>query len=203
MTETATMPSPDLTKMPPEEAHRLVANVLGEKGHQTWVAAMENQKKQQQAMAVPLPGEAGDAFLKGAIQVGGHFVNEVFPVHPKALQAVNSPLLKIMGGGGADSSGKQTLEVEPSEEREICFIFTCDPERLEDTPKNKLADFIKAGAKEKFGRANSATISAIVNAVFLQWLRHRNTQLELNSATEQQVEKKIFQVLTDALSQPD
>ncbi|MDE2100798.1 MAG: hypothetical protein KGL39_26365, partial [Patescibacteria group bacterium] len=191
------------TSLPPEEAHRLVADALGAKGHQVWVNMLEKQQKERQAMAVPLPGEAGDAFLKGAIKVGDFVVNEVFPVHPKALQSVDSPLLSIMAPRQQTDDGKVSVEIEPKQEREICFIFTCDPESLEDTPKERLADFIRAGAKEKFGRANSATIAAIVNSVFIQWLRHRQTQVELHSAIETQVEKKTFQALMQALSQPD
>ena len=150
----------------------------------------------RQAMAKPLPGAAGDAFLKGAITIGEngceYIIHEVLVIHKKCLQAIDSPLLK-MTPNGVDESGKQKISVpefDCQDEWNICYIFTENPDVFFETPKTKLPELIASNAKSKFKTVNSSYINGICSAVMKQFERHVETNARFESQVEGSGEKK-------------
>lgn len=143
----------------------------------------------KRAMAVPLPGAAGDAFLRGSVKIEDYTIYEVMPIHLKCLQLVNSPLLDLITSAVEDGkSAKREFEV--SDEWKLCFIFTASPETLYDTPKAKLAELIETSAKVQFRAANSALINGICSAIVKQFERHIATTVRYAGEVESQTEKK-------------
>ena len=143
----------------------------------------------RQAMAKPLPGAAGDAFLKGAVTVDAFTIYEVMPIHLKCLQLVNSPMLDLVTSAVADGASAKR-EFEFSDEWQLCYIFTENPEVLYDTPKAKLAELIQTSAKAKFRAANSALVNGICSAIVKQFERHIATTVRFAGEVEGQTEKK-------------
>jgi hypothetical protein len=193
----------ETAKRDPAAAHRMVAQYtesIG--GHRALFEFRGKQSCIQRAITKPLPGAAGDAFLRGAVKLEGFTIYEVMPIHHKALQAVNSPLLDLVGGA-LDAEGKTARrEFEPEDERQICYIFTAYPKDLFKVPKSELAAHIKAKSEEIFEAASSADINAICNAVLAQYHRHIQTSVKRQAQLEGQVEPSFFQELKAAASKP-
>jgi hypothetical protein len=143
----------------------------------------------RQAMAKPLPGAAGDAFLRGAVTVDAYTIYEVMPIHLKCLQLVNSPMLDLVTSAVQDGATAKR-EFECDDEFQLCYIFTENPEVLYDTPKSKLEELIQTSAKAKFRTANSALVNGICSAIVKQFERHIATTVRFASEVEGQTEKK-------------
>ena len=192
----------ELGRTNPSEAHKLVANLLGERGHKSFFEFKGRQQCIRKAMAKPLPGAAGDAFLRGSVKIDDRIIYEVMPIHHKALQAVNSPLLQLVGGAIESEEKKAALDIEPEDEMRICYIFTEHPKALYQVPKTELAAHIKAKAQELFEASSSAEINSICNAVIAQFHRHIKACVRRNAQLEGQVESSFFQELAGASKKP-
>lgn len=179
----------ELGKQDPKEAHRLIANMVGERGHKPFFEFRGRQDCIRRAMSRPLPGAAGDAFLLGSVKLDEHTIYEVMPIHLKCLQAVNSPMLDLMTAAAEDGkSAKREFELD--DEFQLCYIFTENPEVLYDTPKSKLVELIQNSAKSKFRSASSALVNGICTAIVKQFERHIATSVRFSSEVEGQTEKK-------------
>ena len=155
------------------------------------------------ALAKPLPGAAGDAFLTGAIKLDEHTIFEVMPIHIKALQAVESPLLDLITGLKADgnkaASSKQIDD--PLEQQMICLIFTENPETLLDVPKSELAGYIKTQSA-KFRPLRLEDVEAISTAVLAQFKKFVEATVRRRAQLEEQVPKSFFQAFQNNPSEP-
>ena len=188
----------DLSLRDPKAAYDLVwKSVEGRGGLKAPREFAARQSCIRAAMAKPLPGAAGDAFLKGAVTVGDFTIYEVMPIHLKCLQIVDSPLLK--GTPVASEDGKhvaiQMPEFEFQDEWNLCFIFTHDPEALYDTPKSKLKEVIESEGRRLFkpsrdGVVNAATVNGICSAIMRQFERHHATTIRHESEMDNAPEKK-------------
>lgn len=185
----------DLSQKDPQAAYRLVYEAVDRRGG--FKPFFEHRNRQScigKALAKPLPGAAEDAFLKGAVTVGGYTIYEVMPIHLKCLQAVDSPILK---GEPVPSEDGQSVtvkmpEFEFQDEWNLCFIFTHDPVALYRTPKSKLKEFIQTEAERLFmpskeNVVNSATVNGICSAIMRQLSRHHSTVLR----NEQEIDSSV------------
>ena len=154
-----------------------------------WNQWFQRQSDIKRAQCKPLPGAAGDAFLRGAVTVDAYTIFEVMPIHLKCLQLVNSPMLDLITSAVQDGAAAKR-EFECDDEFQLCYIFTENPEVLYDTPKSKLAELIQTSAKAKFRTANSALVNGICSAIVKQFERHIATTVRFASEVEGQTEKK-------------
>jgi hypothetical protein len=189
--------------MAPADAHRLVADRLGVDGHKPFFEFRGRQECIRQAMAKPLPGAAGDAFLRGSVKIEDYVIHEVMPIHLKCLQLVNSPLLDLVTSAVAadvvdEKNGEQkktvtktaSREFEFSDEWQLCYIFTENPETLYDTPKSELAKLIETSAKAEFRAINSALVNGICSAIVKQFERHISTTVKYATEVDAQTAEK-------------
>lgn len=188
----------DLAQADPESAYKLVFEAVDRRGgHQALINHRARQSCIGKAMAKPLPGAAEDAFLKGAVSVGGYTIYEVMPIHLKCLQVVDSPILKgepVASEDGLSVTVKMP-EFEFQDEWNLCFIFTHDPEVLYDTPKSKLKELIEGEGKRFFKPSktnvvNSATVNGICSAIMKQLERHHSTVLRNEQELDGSVPEK-------------
>jgi hypothetical protein len=188
----------ELSKRDPKAAYDLVFKEVERRGGLK--APREFFARQScigKAMAKPLPGAAEDAFLKGAVSVGGYTIYEVMPIHLKCLQVVDSPILKgepVASEDGLSVTVKMP-EFEFQDEWNLCFIFTHDPEVLYDTPKSKLKELIEGEGKRLFKPSktnvvNSATVNGICSAIMKQLERHHSTVLRNEQELDGSVPEK-------------
>lgn len=156
----------------------------------------------EKAMAKPLPGAAEDAFLNGGIKVNGRTIQEVMPIHLICLQLVKSPMLNMVEEAISSKERKSDSEFEPSEQRELCYIFTENPETLEDTPKGERGSLIKTKSKEIFGGCKAAEINMTVNAVMEQFNRHIQTSVKFASEMEASGDVRFFRAQNHTPQKP-
>jgi hypothetical protein len=175
----------------PAAAHAMVESTVTEAQRQEWGQFRKRQSCISVAASKPLPGSSGDAFINGPVRVDKYTIYEVMPIHHLALQAIESPLLSLVSSAVESSGESAKAEFDPKDEREVCFIFTTDPEALESTPKAVRRQFIHTGA-DAFKNVPAAFINAICSAVIEQYRRHLQTTLRLQQQLEGQVEKGFF-----------
>lgn len=195
----------DLSKLPPAEAHRMVADRLGAEGHKTFFEHRGRQECIRQAMAKPLPGASGDAFTAGDMKVNGRKIYPVVPTHFRVLQAVESPLLKLLAGAVEKAGESASMEIEESAEWEICYIFTAPPRELRKQLKEQGMASIKASAQtlcdgEKPWTA--AEINATVLAAVAQLNEHVKTTVAFEAEAEATSNSSFFQMLRENNSKP-
>ena len=131
----------NLSEMTPKEAHRLVAEQLGERGHKAFFEFKGRQLCIEKARAKPLPGAAAGAFLHGEINAANKTVRRVVPIHFTILQALKSPLLTMI----ENATARKKADVDYSDEQqwEICHVFTCEPKQLRKTFRDSGIEEIK------------------------------------------------------------
>lgn len=174
------------------QAQRIAASAIGESGLRRFLEHKGRQACIQRARTRPLPGAAADAFLNGGIKMAGRVIHEVMPVHLKCLQAVNSPVLRLIENAVSSKDKQADVDFEPSEERELCYIFTADPEKLEDTPKGERVELIKSESKRIFGKCSAAEINMTVVAVVNQFHRHIQTSVKFAGEMEASGDVRFF-----------
>ncbi len=199
----------ELSLRDPAAAHMLVADAVEARGgHQVLRDRNKRQSCIKEAMAKPLPGAAGDAFLRGAIEFGDEVkfrVHGVFPITHLALQSVNSPLLRLVGNAAAKPGEKAGMDFNITDEWQVCFIFTESPKSLYEVWKQDqaaLAEYIRKGSDAKFMEVDSADVNAICTAVLAQYNRFVQATIRRRAQLEGQVEKSFFQALEPEPSKP-
>lgn len=172
----------------PESSRR---NFFEFKGRQSCVKA---------AMAKPLPGASADAFIKGATKVAGETVHEVYPIHIVCLQAVDSPLLKLVQAAAVSEEKKGTQNFQEQDEWNVCYIFTENPKTLRAIIKNGGAAEIGKRAEELVdGKWNAAKINAVSLSVIEQFHRHIQTSVKFTAEVEGQGDEGFFLELSKSL----
>jgi uncharacterized protein (UPF0248 family) len=150
---------------------------------------LHRQKCTQQAMSKPLPGESRGAFLNGAINIQGKSVHRIVPSDFIVLEALKSPILKMMEQATQSGEKKSEMEWTAQEEFEICYVFTTDPKEVYRTLKSKGVDEIKRLAEETILEWDAEIPRFVTLAVIEQLKRHVETKVKI--ATEIQKEGEI------------
>lgn len=150
----------------------------------------------KQAQSVPLPGASADAFLRGTTKVGDVIVREVVPVHIACLQAVDSPLLKMVAQATESKEKKSNADFDEESQWAICYIFTSEPKRLRTILKEGGASAIKEASEKTVDGWPASKINMVILAVIEQFHRHITTTVKFAAEVEKQVDKSFFQALT-------
>jgi len=154
-----------------------------------WRDFKRKQSCAQKAMSKPLPGESRGAFLNGAINICGKSVHRIVPSDFIVLEALKSPILKMMEQATQSGEKKSEMEWTAQEEFEICYIFTTDPKEVYRTLKSKGVDEIKRLAEETVLEWDAEIPRFVTLAVIEQLKRHVETKVKI--ATEIQKEGEI------------
>jgi hypothetical protein len=186
----------ELSKQNPKDAHALVARAIGERGHRAFFEFKGRQSCIEKAQAKPLPGASANVFIKGATTVGDVVVREVVPIHIACLQAVDSPLLKLVQNAANQTGEKANENFSEEAQWEICYIFTQNPKELRKILKDGGADAIKKLAEETIDcNWTAAKINSVILAVIEQFHRHIQTTVKFAAEVEGQGDKSFFQAL--------
>ena len=146
----------------------------------------------QRARSKPLPGSAGKAFTSGPINAGGKVVNRVVPAHFALLQALESPILKMIESAAADKEKKSEVDFKPREEWELCYVFTEDVEASYELLESKgVAELRKAIKKAAMSWEGVAT-NLIMMAVVEQIKRHVETTVRFAAEMEKDGQVTFF-----------
>jgi len=98
--------------------------------------AQELELKEQanrRAAATPLPGALADAFLTDAIQVTDNmFVRRIVASDWKILQALGSPIYKLILELQKDAALREDISYTDEEEWEMCWQFTHNPKECRE-----------------------------------------------------------------------
>jgi hypothetical protein len=79
-----------------KEAQRIAFSAIGEEGRRRFFEFRGRQSCIARAQSKPLPGESRGAFLNSDIKVGDKLIHRIVPRHFIILEAIDSPLLKMM-----------------------------------------------------------------------------------------------------------
>lgn len=180
----------ELSERDPAEAHRLVAQAIGVRGHEPFFQHLHRQECIRRAMAKPLPGASGAAFTTGAIKVAGKVVNRVVPTHFAALQALQSPLLAMMEN--ATATTKAEVDFDDEQQWQICFVFTSDARELRKMLKSEGIDAIKVEAEKACSDWSAAEINFVMLAVIEQLKRHVETTVKFAAEMEEKGDISFF-----------
>lgn len=162
-----------------------------------YVAFTRKRECAEKANSVPLPGASADAFIRGATRVGDVIVREVEPVHIACLQAVDSPILKMVSQATESKEKSSNADFGIKDQWYICHIFTANPDDLLDIldcgGTEKIKEVSKAAINKQW---NAAKINMVMLAVIEQFHRHIQTTVKFAAQVEGQVESSFFQALT-------
>jgi hypothetical protein len=182
----------ELARTNPSEAHKMVARAVGDIGHKSFFAHRRSQECIRKAMAIPLPGASANAILKSNITVGSHEIRPVCPVHFAALQALDSPILKLMED--ATTGGKSELKnPTPEQKWEACHVFTAEPKQLFRDLKAKGVDYLREQSQEQVGLEwDAAEIELAMPAIIEQLHRHIQTTVKFAAEMEAKGDVSFF-----------
>ena len=180
----------EIGKRDPKEAHRLVAQAVGDRGHKAFFEFKGRQSCIRQAQSKPLPGAAESAFTKGAIKAAGKTVNRVVPTHFAVLQALNSPLLAMIENATAEK--KASVDFDDEQQWEICYVFTTDAKALRKTLKADGIDAVKKLAEATCGDWSAAELNFVMLAVIEQLKRHVETTVKFAADMEASGDVSFF-----------
>ena len=174
------------------KAQEIAWEALGEHGRKNFFEFRGRQSCIRQAQSVPLPGASKDAFTKSQIRVGERRINPVVPAHFAVLQALDSPLLKLIADATANKSAELT---NPTQEQkwEICHVFTADAKTLFKTLKSKGVDFIREQAADAVGMEwQAAEVELAMPAIMEQLKRHIETTVRFAGEMEKEGDVRFF-----------
>lgn len=172
----------EIGRRDPKEAQRFVWENMPQSTRDIYLKFRGRQECARRAMAKPLPGPAASAFTKGAIEAGGKIVNRVVPAHFAVLQALNSPLLKLIEN--ATTEKKSEVDFDDEQQWQICYIFTTDAKQLRSTLKSKGVEAIKKEAESACGEWSAAEINFVMLAIVEQLKRHVETTVKFAAEME-------------------
>ena len=192
----------EIGKVDPRAAHTYVESTLtaAERGE------IEDFRVRQlcirKAQSVPLPGASKDAFTKDSIKVGSRQIRPVVPAHFAILQALDSPLLKLI----ADATANKTAELaNPTQEQkwEICHVFTAEPKTLFKELKSKGVDFIREQSADAVGLEwQAAEVELAMPAIMEQLKRHIETTVKFAAEMEAKGDVSFFREQREQVSKP-
>jgi len=167
-----------------------------------WKTWKGNQCRIREAMAKPLPGAAGDAFISTEMRVAGRKIFRVFPSHVKALQALNSPILKMAEQAAKSDEKKSVGDFTETECMELCYVFVSEPKELRQKLEKFGVEKLKSEAVEMIdGIWDAAEIQSTCVAAMSQYAKHIQTNVKL--IQEAAKDDRFFrEVLNNHLTQP-
>lgn len=189
-------------ELPPKWADQIVPRDIAlATVNRTLLGRWQDRRKcARHARAKPLPGPAGDAFLRGSLQVGPHSVSKVMAVHQAALQALNSPVLKLVELA-ADQPGAQKEAKWDFAQQEIwdaCYVFTQSPETIFDLfEAGRLAEIQKLARREVGLTWAAAEVNLVFLTVLEQFSRHAATTVEFVAGMKEDGIKTFFLEATE------
>jgi hypothetical protein len=146
----------------------------------------------ERAQSKPLPAAAGKAFTSGNIKACGKVVSRVAPVHFAILQALDSPLLKMIEQ--ATTSSKNEVDFKASEQWDVCYVFTEDAEAVYTMLETDGVKAIRQAAKKAVGlKWDAAAVNLVMLAVLEQIKRHVQTTVRMASEMKDEGEVSFFQ----------
>lgn len=162
---------------------------INTKRYQEWQA---EQEAIAAAQIKPLPGTSLKAFTTGAIKAGGRYVSRVVPAHFAVLQALDSPLIKMIEN--ATTKKDKEVEFKPSQQWEVCYVFTEDAEKVYTLLENEGVKAVRSAAKRDVGlKWEAAAVNMVLMAVLEQVKRHIQTTVKMVGEMEQEGEVTFFQ----------
>jgi len=160
--------------------------------HGLWNDWKNRQSCVREAKAKPLPGPLSQAFASGPIKVAGKTVNRAVPSHFAILQALESPLLKMMESAMTNKDVK--MDFKPAEQWEICLVFTQDAETLYEMLENEGVKAIKKLARSAVGHSwDAGIVNLVMISVLEQIKRHIETTVRFAAELEGGGEVSFFQ----------
>lgn len=179
----------------PEEIREIA---LKHANHRLFFEWKGRQSCISKAQAKPLPGAAGDAFISKEMTVGNRKIFRVFPSHIKALQALESPLLKM--GEQAAKDKTSSGDFSETQQLELCYVFTSEPKSLRQKLEKFGVQKLRDEAGEFEGVWDAAEIQATCIAAISQYAKHIQTNVKL--IQEAAKDDRFFQEVLEKLSKP-
>lgn len=159
-----------------------------------WQDFKHRQNCAQAAASKPLPGESRGAFLNGAIKVADKSVHRIVPSDFVVLEALNSPLLKMMEQSTQSEEKRSELEFKTEQEWEICYVFTTDAKSVYRFLKDKGVEELRKVAHESVMDWDAEIVRFVTLAVIEQLKRHVETKVKLATDLQKEGEISFFQV---------
>ena len=160
-----------------KEAQRMAWDAIPESGRTAFLKFRSNQSCIAKAQSKPLPGAAADAFISKEMRINGRKIFRVFPSHVKALQALDSPLLKM--GETATKEKTASGDFNETQQLELCYVFTSEPKELRLKLEKFGVEKLKSEAAEFDGVWDAAEIQATCIAAISQYAKHIQTNVKL------------------------
>lgn len=154
------------------------------------------------AMAKPLPGAAADAILSGNTKVGDVVVQKVQPVHIAYLQELASPLLQLAENASKSKEKKDTQDFRLRQQREVCYIFTEDPELLFDSIDTSTVEEKKNKANAFVKNWDAAKVNMVILAIIEQFHRHIKSTIRFATEVQSQGDASFFRELQASFEKP-
>ena len=184
----------DFQSMPAKEAHAAVAQMIGERGHKPWFEFQGRQACIRRAQARPLPGASGVAFTSGPITVGTKTVNRVVPAHFAILQALDSPILKMIEDATTGGETKSNAIFKSNEIWEACYVFTEDVAALYSVLETKGAQCLRDAAKKAVGlNPDFPSPNLVMLAIIQQVKSHVETTVRFAAELKESGQTTFFQ----------
>ena len=161
---------------------------------------LEKQKSIASAQTRPLPGPAERAFTNGDIKAGDCLVKRVVPIHFAALQAVKSPILKMIES--ATTGVESKMDWSEEDQWNACYIFTVEPRQLRGEMKLDGIDSIKGKAAALVENWSAAQVNVVILAILEQIKRHVETTVRFAAEMEGEGNLTFFRDKNPSLETP-
>ena len=174
-----------------DEALKFIESTTTREERNEWHKFDTRQGAIVKAMAKPLPGAAGDAFISGPINIAGKAVKKITPAIWMLLQAINSPILRMFEE--AVSSGASRVDWTEPQKWDACWIFTEDTRRLESLMESQGASAVSKEAKDVVSHDwEEAQIDLVMAAIVEQILRHAQTKVRYVKEASEKGDVRFF-----------
>lgn len=148
----------------------------------------------KQAAATPLPGALRSAFApQPFITVDEFKVRPFCDADFEALQFLDSPIQKMVAHAfeGEASNDKDIDGIIRKLSRgadawNLCYVLTTEPDELDELFKNQGVNGVKAAAKQKFRRLQTAAVIQIVMACIEQFNKSWETMVGMGAPKEKE-----------------
>jgi len=180
----------EIAKVDLREAQRIAFEAVGENGRKRFFEFRGRQACIARAQSKPLPGESRGAFLNSDIKVGDKSIHRLVPRHFIILEAMDSPLLKMMEQATAEK--KSGMEWTANQEFEVCYLFTHDIKETFKTFKEKGARAIQDLAEAEVIEWDAEIIRFVTMAVIEQLKRHVETKVRIAAELEKDGQISFF-----------
>ena len=181
-----------LSELPIEQQRKIALDAISPESKRRFLEFHGRQRCIERAMAKPLPGASAAAFTKGEINAADKIVNRVVPAHFAVLQALDSPLLKMIEQ--ATTKTKADVDFTAEQRWQVCYVFTEDAKTIYKALKSKGADFIREQSENVvMATWDEAQINLVMIAVLEQIKRHIQTTVKFAGEMKERGDVSFFQ----------